>query len=312
MRLTRKFLQSVSVISTDSSMSYELYDLDDNAKTLNPQVVRGIRFALLSFLAIVMIGAIAILGIGIWTLEAEYGNKQVSELISAQLYKVDSYLLIIGGSAIIMITIVGILGVMKEYRCLLGLHLGLLAFMSVMLFVAGVLGYVLVSELEDKVRDKMEQVIVNNYGVDLDKSGSNRVITNAWDEVQQAFKCCGVYGDKDSTKSWYIYQSSEWFDKGLNNGSYVPDSCCLGTTNLALCTGSVNNPGYPPRQPPPVKGNSSTWGYTLYTRGCFDVLDPYLHRTGITIGTTAIVVGLFMLVELVLSICLYRTLPEKT
>lgn len=311
MRLTRTFLQSLSI---DSSMAYELYDMDDSPKALNPQVIRGIRFALMCFLAIVLVGAISILGIGIWTLEAEYGNKQVSELINAQIYKVDSYLMIIGGSAIIAITVVGILGVLKEYRCLLGLHLGLLAFMSVMLFVAGVLGYVLVSELEDKVREKMEHAVINNYGVDNVKSTTNQIITSAWDRVQQGFECCGVNGNEDSLNSWYIYQRSEWFNTHANNGSYVPSSCCKDQeVNILECTGVLNSTvGSPPRWKPPVSDDPTKRNYTLFTQGCFDVLDPYLRRTGIVIGTTAIVVGLFMLVELVLSVCLYRTLPEKT
>ena len=45
----------------------------------------------------------------------------MSELIDAKLYEVDSYMLIIGGAAIMVITIIGLLGVMKEYRCLVGL-----------------------------------------------------------------------------------------------------------------------------------------------------------------------------------------------
>ncbi|KAK3803951.1 hypothetical protein RRG08_059814 [Elysia crispata] len=294
-------------------MAYELYDLDDSPKPMNPQVVRGIRFALLSFLGIVMAGAVSIFAIGIWTLEAEYGNKQVSELIDAKLYEVDSYMLIIGGAAIMVITIIGLIGVMKEYRCLVGLHLGLLAFMSVMLFVAGVLGYVLVSQLENKVKDRMESAVVNYYGVNVDSDSDNRIITKAWDKVQQSFECCGVYGNGDSYNSWYIYQRSQWFTQNRNNGSKVPESCCASRVNIEQCTGRTNGTeGSPPLTKPPNTGNPSTWGYTLFTKGCFDVLDPYMHRTGIVIGTTAIVVGIFMLVELVLSVCLYRTLPEKT
>ncbi|KAH9495141.1 hypothetical protein Btru_018500 [Bulinus truncatus] len=309
MRLTRTFLQSLSI---DSTMAYELYDMNDSPKAVNPKIIRGIRLALICFLVVVLVGAFSILGIGIWTLEAEYGNKQISELINAQIYKVDSYLMIIGGSAIITISVVGFFGVFKDYRCLLGLHIGLLSFLSVMLFVAGVLAYVLVGELEDKIKEKMEHVITTNYGVDLLKSSSNQVITKAWDTVQQGFECCGVRGNQDSHDSWYVYQRSDWFTKGFNNGSYVPDSCCKGMENILQCTGVLPSlPNSPPRVKPPVTDDTALRNYTLFTTGCFDVLDPYLHRTGITIGTTAIVVGLFMLVELVLSICFYRTLPEK-
>ena len=67
------------------------------------------------------IGGLAILGIGIWTLEAEYGSKQLSKLITADLYRVDSYLMIVTGSAIIAITLLGFCGVFTLYKCIMGL-----------------------------------------------------------------------------------------------------------------------------------------------------------------------------------------------
>jgi hypothetical protein len=67
------------------------------------------------------VGALAILGIGIWTLEAEYGSKQLSKLIDADLYKIDSYLMIVTGSAIIAITLLGFCGVFTRIKCVMGL-----------------------------------------------------------------------------------------------------------------------------------------------------------------------------------------------
>lgn len=40
-------------------------------------------------------------------------------------------------------------------------------------------------QLEDKVKDKMEDVLTKNYGVDIYQSARNRIITEAWDTVQQ-------------------------------------------------------------------------------------------------------------------------------
>ena len=75
------------------------------------------RFCLVS----PQVGGLAILGIGIWTLEAEYGSKQLSKLIPADLYRVDSYLMIVTGSAIIAITLLGFCGVFTQYKCIMGL-----------------------------------------------------------------------------------------------------------------------------------------------------------------------------------------------
>lgn len=270
--------------------------------------LKYLRTVLLVFLCIVFVGGMAILGIGIWTLEAEYGSKQLSKLIDANLYKVDSYLMIITGAAILAITLLGFCGVFTRYKCIMGLHLGLLAFMSVMLFVAGILGYALLGELEDKVKGKMEVVVVEHYGINLDTNAENRRLTTAWDDIQQTFDCCGAFGDVNSSTSWALFkEKSQWVKLGMNNNSLVPDSCCQGSKNMDQCTGRISGVG-PPSVGPPVTINVNALMYTIFTQGCYDALQVYLTYTGVVIGTSAIVVGVFLLVELALSICLYRTL----
>ncbi|XP_041359127.1 CD151 antigen-like [Gigantopelta aegis] len=272
------------------------------------RLASGIRLSLLLFLIAVFIGGLAILGIGIWTSEGEYGSKQLSTLIGVALYRVDSFMLMIGGGAIMGLTLIGLCGVLIPYKCLLGLHLGILSFMALMLFVAGVLGYVLIGELEDKVKDTLELHLSKHYGVHTDQNQFNRVITESWDHVQETFHCCGAHGDANSTTSWALYrEKSNWYKYNISHGNYVPKSCC-GPNNRDLCTGSVDVKDQPPRHGPPVPGNINLRNYTLYTDGCFDILESHLRNTGIVIGTAAIVVGVFMLVELVLSFCMYRKL----
>ena len=67
------------------------------------------------------IGGLAVLGIGIWTSEGEYGSRQLSTLIGVELYRVDSFLLMVGGGVIISLTLIGLCGVLIPYKCLLGL-----------------------------------------------------------------------------------------------------------------------------------------------------------------------------------------------
>ena len=67
------------------------------------------------------IGAIAILGIGIWTHEVEYGSKQTATLVGRNLYQVDSQMMIACGTATILLMCVGLLGLLLPQKCLLGL-----------------------------------------------------------------------------------------------------------------------------------------------------------------------------------------------
>lgn len=270
--------------------------------------LKYLRMVLLIFLVLVFIGGMAILGIGIWTLEAEYGSKQMSKLIDANLYRVDSYLMIITGAAILIITVIGFCGVFTQYKCIMGLHLGFLAFMSVMLFVAGILGYALLGELKSKVKGRMEEVVTHHYGLSLTMDAENRRLTSAWDDIQQTFECCGAFGGINSSTSWALFkEQSQWYSLKLNNNSLVPDSCCEGTQNLEFCTGRTSSAGPPSVGPPVSLAVSSSLNYTLYTKGCYDALEDHLVYTGVVIGSSAIVVGVFLLVELVLSICMYRT-----
>ncbi|XP_048256447.1 CD151 antigen-like isoform X2 [Haliotis rufescens] len=283
----------------------------ESNRMVGTSCAKWIKNLLLIAFVVVLICGIAILGIGIWTHESEYGSKQLSSLIDIPLYEVDSFLLIGCGVAIIVITLLGVCGVMTQYKCIMGLHLWALAFLSVSLFVAGILGYVLIGELEEKVKGKLEDTVMANYGVDLPSNSKNLEITESWDRIQQTFKCCGAFGTVNSSTSWAIYrEQSEWYKKGFSKGRFVPLSCCDKSLHKYLndCTGLTDVPDAPPRHGPPVLLNMADLNYTLYTVGCFDVLDGYLRGTGIIIGTTAIVVGVFLLVELVLSVCMYRML----
>ncbi|ESP00522.1 hypothetical protein LOTGIDRAFT_157798 [Lottia gigantea] len=300
---------------TGNSYSLESEELNDDLLEFrrcgydqNKGIGLWIKYLFVVFLVVGLFGALAILGIGIWTYEAEYGSKVLSKLIGVNLYQVDSYILIGVGSAIIFVTMLGICGLVAQYRCLMGLHLSLLAFTSVMLFVAGILGYVLISELEDKVRSKMDDTLVNHYGIDIDKNAQNLEITEAWDEIQKNFECCGVYGDVNETNSWAIYkQRSKWFLKSYSNETFVPASCCENR-NEEECRYLTNSTYL---LADPVVQYPTNANFTLYTYGCFDKLDPYLEKTGIVIGTTAITVGVLLLIELVLSILMYRMLPPS-
>ena len=69
----------------------------------------------------IQVGGIAVLGIGIWSHESEYGSKAVGGLIGVALYSIDSTLFIACGSVTICIMAVGLIGYLLPQKCLLGL-----------------------------------------------------------------------------------------------------------------------------------------------------------------------------------------------
>ncbi|XP_060563760.1 CD151 antigen-like [Ruditapes philippinarum] len=265
---------------------------------------RVFKIILITFMCGLMVGGVAVLGIGIWAHESEYGSKAVGGLIGVALYSIDSTLFIACGSVTICIMGVGLIGYLLPQKCLLGLHLCVMTFLAFTLFAAGILGYVFVGELEDTVRGSLKKSVTEKYGTPGKES-----ITRAWDDIQQAFDCCGGYGGENTTTSWYLYQSeSFWFKDNYNNNASVPESCCKRTGDVEMCMGlkpdAANN--FPPYRKPPITALSSN--YTIYLEGCYDKLEKYLEQNGILIGTTAVVMGVFMIIEIAMTIFVYRSL----
>ncbi|KAL5017659.1 hypothetical protein ScPMuIL_007248, partial [Solemya velum] len=274
----------------DMKLRDVMYQIDEvGMLTENKSRINGrfMRYIVIFLLAVITVGSLTILGIGIWTHEVEYGSHQLSGLIGQQTYRIDSLMMIGVGSATLIITIIGFIAILKEHKCLLGLHLAFLAFLSIMLFVAGILGYSLINELEDSVKDSLVNSIKEDYGV----KGRGSQVTKSWDRIQRTFECCGAYGNENSSFSWALYKESFWIKDKINNGSYVPASCC-GQGDIMMCQGRTPFENAPPIRDPPVLVHPDN--YTLYTTGCFDKLEGYLVQNGILLGTTAIVVGTFM------------------
>lgn len=263
------------------------------------------RYVLVFMLVAVMVASLTTFVVGVFTLEAEYGSRVVSGLLGEGMYQVDSLMMLSAGAGAILVSSLGLAGVLCRNKCMLGLHLGILAFLSITLLVAGVLGYIFISELEDTAKKSMIEVITYKYGVNTNMNSKHSSITTNWDEVQRSFACCGAYGGENSTTSWYIYQrSSYWYKDKFSNGSLVPQSCCDPTSDMDRCQGLIPS-NSPPSQAPPVV--NVPVNYTLYTTGCYDKLEEYIKQNGIIIGTAAIVTAVFMIVEMILGVIVHRS-----
>ncbi|XP_052774104.1 CD151 antigen-like [Mya arenaria] len=291
-------------------LAFDHLDILSENKDNDGKLLHIFRIVLLVIMGLISVGGIAILAIGIWTHEVDYGSRAVSGLIGIALYQVDSVIMIICGSLTIAVMIIGFVGLLRPQKCLLGFHLSVMSFTAFGLFAAGILGYVFIGELEDSVKGSLKESVVEKYGVEGQKS-----ITNQWDKIQKSFRCCGASGDVNSSTSWFLYQhDSFWVRDDLSNRSLVPKSCCSEDSNMELCTGKVNMTnstifsswapyGEPEKVDPPL-----TYNYTIFTDGCYDKLEGYLRQNGILIGTAAIVVGVFMIIEIVCTIFEYRRL----
>ncbi|KAL4236390.1 CD63 antigen [Mactra antiquata] len=263
-----------------------------------------LRYANLLFTFIVFLVGAGILGLGIYIIGSDYGAQQVSELLGNDLYQIAAYVLIIAGGILVLISMCGCCGALRESKFMLGCFMFAIAILVFALIAAAVIVFVFRQKMEGDIIHSMEDVLIEKYGVDLSVKSENRMVTDMWNWLQREMKCCGVTGDVNSTTSWAIYRHSEWY-KGLASGKpYVPQSCCKEDGDINKCTGISTFNG-PPSLNPPLSSTTAI-NTELYTNGCYDELVEYIQNHAVVIGVSSIAAVVVMIFGFFFSFFLCR------
>ncbi|KAK3602035.1 hypothetical protein CHS0354_015026 [Potamilus streckersoni] len=265
-------------------------------------LTKCLRYGTIIFTVIIFLAGAGLLGLGIYSLASEYGAKQFSEVLGTQLYLVSSYVLLVSGVCLILMSFCGGCGAIRNSRCLLGIFIFFVSVMVIALIVAAIIVFVFRDRMSNTVINSMEDILLQQYG-EADTQ-DNKVVTNMWDLMQRELHCCGVTGDMNSTTSWALYRYSKWYKKHESGKPYVPQSCCKPDGSTNICTGIEDFNG-PPSKKPPVD-NTMQINPHLYTRGCYDEIVHYIQDHAVLIGACAIIVVVALLFGLGFSVFFCR------
>ncbi|VEN50701.1 unnamed protein product, partial [Callosobruchus maculatus] len=117
-------------------------------------------------------GLIALI-LGIWTIATRFF---ANDLLGTNLYSGAAHILTITSIFVILISILGCLGTIKEVRCLLVIYFTVSLILFVVMGVSAILAYVFRNKVLTTIRLGMESSL-RGYG-------NYRSITDAWDETQ--------------------------------------------------------------------------------------------------------------------------------
>lgn len=210
----------------------------------------------------------------------------MERLLGINLYVASSVLLIITGTIVAFISLLGSLGAYKEIKCMLKTYFVILLALLAVILTIGSLCFIFRGELDDRLQKEM-------HG-SMKLYGNDSHVTEAWDSMQINFECCGV-----AIKGSRGYES--WRRESIRfnstEGPLVPVSCCRSREDDQIrraCQG---------RQPKKED---------TYFDGCYDKMKTVIKGHTVAIGLTAAFALVIIVFGLLLSGTLYFIIGNKT
>ncbi|XP_076116190.1 CD151 antigen-like isoform X1 [Mytilus galloprovincialis] len=225
-----------------------------------------IRNTVLVFNILFLLCGLGVLGIGVWI---RIDMVQFDELLGKSMVPIAAYILIAAGGVVLLISLVGCLGALKENRVLLGLYFTFMLFIFMMEAAAAVLGSLFYDQAKPFMSTYVESAMMTKYG-----DPHYELVTKSVDKLQQQFKCCGFEEPQD------------WDNATAFTSATVPVSCCRNQ-NQPSCNTAYNSTN-------------------IYDEGCVDALSNWMTGNLIYLLCVAIAVALFQILGMVFSLCLIK------
>lgn len=230
-----------------------------------------VKYALFVANIIILICGIATFTVGVWTLA---DRSFMERLLGSDLYVSSASILIATGVIVTLISFLGCFGAIKEIKCMLLTFFIILFMIFIIMLVGGILGYVFRNEVEKQMHQEMVMTVP--------KYKNETAVTDAWDAVQDYFKCCGLTTDYDD--SYLIWRKK--------NGAYqsdklVPDSCCIKKDSgaIRLCQSDPKN--------------------HAYSKDCYIQMKDFVMNHALILGGIGIGISCVLIVGMMLSCALF-------
>ncbi|KAL4217978.1 Tetraspanin-18 [Mactra antiquata] len=241
--------------------------------------------ALLHILNVVLfLSSAGVVAFGIWLIMKEFNINDITVILGNNLLQVIVYVAISGAGVTMLAAFCLCCGIRQD-KVGLGFYASILVAVVIAFATAAVLSTIFADKLKGvEFRFNFKDRLLTKYGLE-EQDMENRFFTDAWNDMQEEFSCCGGEGNENDTDSWALYRFSEWFRKHEIRGMvFVPESCCQKNTNIRVCQGGDHLFLGPPRYPPPRNKYYPDPNPNLNTNGCYAYLSKYLSKLSMYIA----------------------------
>ncbi|XP_061299002.1 CD63 antigen [Pezoporus flaviventris] len=224
--------------------------------------MKCVKFLVFVFNFVFWVCGVALVAIGIYAQVALDKALVVSTASAAG----TPVAILVLGIIIFFISFFGCCGAWKESYCMVTTFAVLLSIIFLVEVAAAIAGYV----FKDKVRSVLEDGLWDA----MNKYGEDKALTEALDELQRNFSCCGANNYTD-------WSSIERFR--VNNT--VPQSCCR--VNSTSCN----------MHPSPA---------TVYENGCLQSIEAWMKKNILIVAPVALGIAFFEILGIIFACCLMK------
>ncbi|KAL3842493.1 hypothetical protein ACJMK2_020498, partial [Sinanodonta woodiana] len=260
-----------------------------------------------AFLAIVnvvyFICGTVLIGVGVWMV---VDKVFVSEILGSDLFSVSSYIAIISGVILVIISFLGCGAAFSGRRPLCLVYLIILICMFVLLMMVAVLAAIFQDEMETGMQQRMEVTLKDKYGTDPQA-------TDSWDILQSKLECCAV-----TDRGWSLYYQSRWYQNEAaknpqsSTQKYVPITCCVYEGALKNYRNADQCQSWNLGPPNPLHSVSgSAKNDFLFYKGCYTAAREFVFSQSTVMLGIGFSFCFTMLFGMFLSIWLYRRLGQE-
>ncbi|KAM6231208.1 CD63 antigen [Spheniscus humboldti] len=224
--------------------------------------MKCVKFLVFVFNFIFWVCGVALIAIGIY---AQVALDKALVVSSASASSTPVAILVLG-VIIFFISFFGCCGAWKESYCMVTTFAVLLSIIFLVEIAAAIAGYV----FKDKVRSVLEDGLWDA----MRKYGEDEPLTEAVDELQRDFACCGANNYTD----WSTIERFKVNDT-------VPRSCCrVNTTSCNV-------------HPSPA---------TVYEKGCLQGIEAWMKKNILTVAAVALGIAFFEILGIIFACCLMK------
>ncbi|KAL5006307.1 hypothetical protein ScPMuIL_015113 [Solemya velum] len=176
-----------------------------------------IKYSLFVFNVIFLLAGLGILGVGIWI---RLDSSTFEHFLGSGSLPLVSYALMVAGSVVVLISLLGCCGAIMENKYLLTAYFIFLLLIFILEGAAGVVAFIYAEKATHIIESNVLNIIQTQYGYP-----DHKIISHAVDFMHSELKCCGYHTPLD-WKTAKFYKDNNATVTEIRNNTQVPRSCC--------------------------------------------------------------------------------------